>query len=80
MSKFHQAQAWTNLRARAVAAARKADAPCPVCGRPIDYTASGRTPWGPSGDHIISVALLAGCRNQPRCRDQPDGEDQRILG
>ena len=41
MSKFHQSQAWTNLRARAVAAARKADAPCPVCGHPIDWTASG---------------------------------------
>ena len=57
MSKFHQSQAWTNLRARAVAAARKADAPCPVCGHPIDWTASGRTAWGPSGDHVISVAL-----------------------
>ena len=57
MSRFHQSQAWTNLRARAVAAARKADAPCPVCGHPIDWTASGRTAWGPSGDHIISVAL-----------------------
>ena len=57
VSKFHQSQAWTNLRAKAVAAARRADAPCGVCGKPIDYSASGRTPWGPSGHHIISVAL-----------------------
>jgi 5-methylcytosine-specific restriction endonuclease McrA len=48
---------WQRLRKQIIAAARSAGLPCAHCGLPIDWTASGRTPLGPSVDHTYALAL-----------------------
>ena len=48
--------AWQRIRRRVVATARARDLPCAQCGGPIDYTASGRTRFGPSVDHSYALA------------------------
>jgi hypothetical protein len=48
---------WQKIRKRVVAAARAAGAPCAQCGGQIDYSASGRTPVGPSVDHAYALAV-----------------------
>jgi hypothetical protein len=48
---------WQRIRRRVVAAARAANLPCAKCGRPIDYSASGRTQYGPSVDHQFALAI-----------------------
>jgi hypothetical protein len=50
----HSAE-WGRLRSRIVAAARARGDPCALCGRPIDYTLSGRARWGPTVDHEFSI-------------------------
>lgn len=47
---------WRKLRARLYERDRRADAPCWICGQPIDYRAPARTPdaWEP--DHFIPVS------------------------
>lgn len=47
--------AWQKIRKRVVAVARAADLPCARCGGQIDYSASGRTPVGPSVDHMYAL-------------------------
>jgi hypothetical protein len=46
---------WQLLRKAIRAEARRIDAPCGICGGPIDYTISGRWPMGCSVDHGLSV-------------------------
>lgn len=47
---------WHELRARLFDRDRKANAPCWICGQPIDYRAASMTPdaWEP--DHVQPVA------------------------
>jgi hypothetical protein len=52
--------AWQRIRRRIVAAARAANLPYAKCGHPIDYTASGRTRFGPSVDHVYALAIYGG--------------------
>lgn len=47
---------WQKLRAAVVAEARRHGLPCGICGAPIDYAASGRTPMGPTVDHVVPLA------------------------
>jgi 5-methylcytosine-specific restriction endonuclease McrA len=47
---------WQQLRKRVIARARYRADPCYRCGQPIDYTLSGRHMWGPTADHILSIA------------------------
>lgn len=46
--------AWNTLRNKAKKEWRNANLPCGICGGEIDWQASGRTPYGPSVDHIDS--------------------------
>lgn len=48
---------WRLVRKMALNRDRKANAPCWICGRPIDYTAAPQTPnaWEP--DHVKPVEL-----------------------
>jgi hypothetical protein len=48
--------AWQRIRRRVVVAARARDLPCARCGGRIDYSASGRTPFGPHVDHAFALA------------------------
>jgi hypothetical protein len=52
--------AWQKIRRRVVAAARARDDPCAKCGLPINYSASGRTPTGPSVDHAYPLVTHPG--------------------
>ena len=51
-----QSSAWTKQARTFRSACQQADAPCYLCGRPIDYTLSGRTPGGFSADHLEPIA------------------------
>ena len=51
-----QSRAWTELSARYREACRQIDAPCALCGQPIDYTLSGRNRYGFTSDHIETIA------------------------
>ena len=56
---------WQQLRRQVVAAARARGDPCALCGRPIDYTLSGRARWGPTVDHTYSIATHPGLAFDP---------------
>ena len=47
---------WQKLRANLLERDRRANAPCWICGQPIDYRAEPMTPdaWEP--DHVLPVA------------------------
>jgi hypothetical protein len=47
-----QSGAWNTLRTKAKAQWKANDLPCGICGQPIDWSASGRTSYGASVDHI----------------------------
>jgi 5-methylcytosine-specific restriction endonuclease McrA len=47
---------WQAIRKRVIARARYRQDPCFRCGGVIDYTLSGRHMWGPTADHILSIA------------------------
>lgn len=51
-----QTERWKRLRAMLFDRDRRANAPCWICGQPIDYRAPAMTPdaWEP--DHVIAVA------------------------
>ena len=53
-SRNRSLQTYKKARDRLVAEARRVDAPCSICGGPIDYTAS-RTSAAPSADHILEL-------------------------
>jgi hypothetical protein len=57
--------AWQRIRKQIVAAARARADPPAICGRPIDYTLSGRARWGPSVDHLYSIATHPGLAFDP---------------
>lgn len=46
---------WRQVRAAVVEQARKADMPCGICGRLIDWDASGQSRWGPAADHVVPM-------------------------
>jgi hypothetical protein len=46
--------AWNTLRNKVKKQWRDNDLPCGICGQEIDWQSSGRTPYGPSVDHIDS--------------------------
>lgn len=56
MSDPRQTRRWRELRSRLYERDRKANAPCWICGQPIDYRAEAGTPdaWEP--DHVVPVA------------------------
>jgi 5-methylcytosine-specific restriction endonuclease McrA len=47
---------WQQIRKRVIAWARYRGDPCYRCGLPIHYTLSGRHPYGPTCDHVLSIA------------------------
>jgi 5-methylcytosine-specific restriction endonuclease McrA len=47
---------WQQIRKRVIDRARHRGDPCFRCGQPINYTLSGRHPYGPTVDHILSIA------------------------
>ena len=52
MGKIHKGSAWQKARAQCLAGADT----CMICGRPLDFTFTGRHPLAPSADHIIPVS------------------------
>lgn len=52
MGKIHKGSAWHKARAQCLAGADT----CMICGRPLDFTFTGRHPLAPSADHIIPVS------------------------
>ena len=49
---MYRSMAWRLLRASVVEQAREANASCGICGRLIDFDASGQSRFGPSVDHV----------------------------
>jgi 5-methylcytosine-specific restriction endonuclease McrA len=52
MGKIHKGSAWQKARAQCLNGADT----CMICGRPLDFTFTGRHPLAPSADHIIPVS------------------------
>ena len=46
---------WRVVREQAFQRDMKRNAPCWICGRPIDYTLPPSDPWGWQPDHVLSV-------------------------
>jgi hypothetical protein len=51
-----QHRSWRNARETYKQRCAQANEPCHLCGQPIDYTLSGRDPWGFTADHIEPIA------------------------
>lgn len=74
---------WRVVRQQALDRDMKSNAPCWICGKPIDYTATSG-PWSWQPDHVLSVkehpeAALDVANLRPshaRCNNQRGQEDK----
>jgi hypothetical protein len=55
MSKPHSDWTWTKASRRLRVWAEAEDAPCWICGKPIDYTAPQSSRWSFTADHLDPI-------------------------